>query len=152
MCFMGWLCESIAIVFAILTPVLHQFEIPNLHMIDCTMMYILIPFLHLLNDEETNGIITDENWYQGMRNLLGIYVPPEKREEITQPDYISKQNKNLSLSKTVKSTSALDNLTLNRHKLIQRHFTTPILLPSNQQSPMEKDRILKRQRSLPIQY
>ena len=148
MCFMGWLCESIATLFAILSPVLHQFEIPNLHMIDCTMMYILIPLLHLLNDEETNGIITDENWYQGMRNLLGIYVPPEKRKEITQPDHIPKQNRNPSLSKSVNSTSALCNLTQNRHKLIQRNFSAPIKLPSNKQSPIEKDRIFKRQLSL----
>ena len=115
-------------------------------------MYILIPFLHLLNDEETNGIITDENWYQGMRNLLGIYVPPEKRKKITKPDYIPKQNRYPFLSKTVNSTSALDNLTQNRQKLIQRNFSTPILLPSNKQSPMKKGRILKRQRSLPMQY
>ena len=148
---MGWICEFIAILSRILQ--VHQFKIPNLHIkFDCTIMYILIPFLHLLNDEETNGIITDENWYQGMKNLLGIYVPPEKRKEITQPDHIPKQNRNPSLSKSVNSTSALCNLTQNRHKLIQRTFSTPILLPSNKQSPMKKGRILKRQRSLPMQY
>ena len=152
MCFMGWLCESIATLFAILTPLLHQFKIPNLHVIDCTMMFILIPFLHLLNDEETNGIITDENWYQGMRNLLRIYIPPEKREEIAQPYPAPKENMNPSLSETANTTSAQFNLTQNRHKLIQRTFSTPILLPSNKQSPMKKGRILKRQRSLPMQY
>ena len=91
MCFMGWLFELVAIVFACLVPLLHHFEIPNLHMIDCTMMFVLIPFFHLLNDEKTNGIISDENWYQGMRHLLGIYIPPEKREGITQPNPIPNQ-------------------------------------------------------------
>ena len=91
MCFMGWLYELIANAFALLTPVLHTFGIPNLHLIDCTMMFVLIPFLHLLNDEETNAIISNENWYQGMRHLLGIYIPPKKREGITQPNPIPNQ-------------------------------------------------------------
>ena len=91
MCFMGWLFELIAIVFACLAPLLHHFEIPNLHMIDCTMMFVLIPFFHLLNDEKTNGIISDENWYQGMRHLLGIYIPPKKRKGNTQPNPIPNQ-------------------------------------------------------------
>ena len=145
---MGWLYELIAIVFACLTPVLHQFGIPNLHMIDCTMMFVIIPFLHLLNDEETNGIITDENWYQGMRNLLGIYVTPEKRKETTQPDPIPEQNRNPSLSKATYSRSGQCNLTKNRYKLVRRNFSNPILLPSNKQSPIEKNCILKRQHSL----
>ena len=149
MCFMGWLNELIAIVFACLTPVLHQFGIPNLHMIDCTMMFVLIPFLYLLNDEETNGIISDENWYQGIRYLLGIYIPQEKLEVITQPDPIPKQNRTPSPSKATNVTSARCNLTLNSHMLIKRNFSTPILLPSNKEGSIETACILKRQHSLP---
>ena len=33
-----------------------------------------------MNDEETKGIIAEENWYQGFRHMLGIHVPlrPER--------------------------------------------------------------------------
>ena len=149
MCFMGWLFELIAIVFACLAPLLHHFEIPNLQMIDCTMMFVLIPFFHLLNDEKTNGIISDENWYQGMRHLLGIYIPPEKLEGTTAPDPIPKQNRNPSPSRTTNLASAQCNLTPNSHMFIKRNFSTPILLPSNKESPIETACIPKRHHSLP---
>ena len=40
-----------------------------------------------MNDEETKGIIAEENWYQGIRHMLGIYKrvtpyePPDRRGE-----------------------------------------------------------------------
>ena len=74
LCCMSWLYEFLAILSAILTPFLHEFGIPNLHMFDAVIMFIVIPLTHLLNDEDTKQIILEENWYQGIRHLFGLYV------------------------------------------------------------------------------
>ena len=49
-------------------------------------MFLVIPFMHLTNDEDTKAILADEGWYQGLRNLLGIYneVEPEAPQGILQ--------------------------------------------------------------------
>ena len=51
------------------------------------MTFVIIPIVFLMNDEETKGIIAEENWYQGIRHMLGIYKrvapyePPDRRGE-----------------------------------------------------------------------
>ena len=70
---MGWLYELISIGSALITPFLHYIGIPNPHFIDAIIMFLIIPFLHLMNDEDTKTIIFEENWYQGIRHMLGIY-------------------------------------------------------------------------------
>ena len=49
------------------------------------IIFVAIPFAHLLNDEMTKGIISEESWYQGLRYMLGIYVEPTK-ERINSRD------------------------------------------------------------------
>ena len=71
-CCMSWLYEFLAVVSAALTPLLHEYGIPNLHMIDAIIMSIVIPLTHLLNDEDTKEIIFEENWYQGIKYLFGL--------------------------------------------------------------------------------
>ena len=60
-------------------------------------MFVVIPFIHLLNDEDTKGIIANENWYQGLRHMLGIYiqVAPVVPEEVPQ----AQQNPNLNVQR-----------------------------------------------------
>ena len=70
---MSWLYEFLAIASAMLTPLLHEFGIPNLHMLDAIIMSIVIPLSHLMNDEDTKQVIFEENWYQGIRHLLGLH-------------------------------------------------------------------------------
>ena len=72
---MGWLYESLGILSAVLLPILHNFGFSNLHYPDIILMFVLIPFLHLMNDEETKAIIAEQNWYHGLRHMLGIYTP-----------------------------------------------------------------------------
>ena len=72
-CCMSWLYEFLAIASAMFTPLLHEYGIPNLHMLDAIIMSIVIPFSHLMNDEDTKEVIFEENWYQGIRYLLGIH-------------------------------------------------------------------------------
>jgi hypothetical protein len=72
--------EVIAIVSTVLTPSLHKLGISNLHYIDAIVMFVLIPFVHLTNDEDTKIIILEENWYQGLRHMLGVYTNPALRQ------------------------------------------------------------------------
>ena len=73
-CCMSWMYEFFAIISAALTPMLHEYGVPNLHLIDAIIMSIVIPLPHLLNDEDTKQVILEENWYQGIRYMLGMYT------------------------------------------------------------------------------
>ena len=75
---MSWMIELIGIVSAILSP---HLGISNLHYIDAIVMFVVIPFAHLLNDEETKIIILQENWYQGLRHTIGVYTDPASRRK-----------------------------------------------------------------------
>ena len=79
MCFMGWLYEVLATFCAAFTPLLKMYGIPNMHFPDAILMFVVIPFAHLMNDAKTKGIISEESWYQGLRDTLGIYVEPTAR-------------------------------------------------------------------------
>ena len=68
--------ELIVIVSAALTPPLHKLGISNLHYIDVIVMFVVIPFAHLMKDDDTKIIILEENWYQGLRHILGVYTNP----------------------------------------------------------------------------
>ena len=74
MCFMAWVYELIATLFAILSPYLHKQGIPNLYYPDAITMFVVIPFVHIMNDEDTKIIVFEENWYQGLRHMLGIHT------------------------------------------------------------------------------
>ena len=69
MCFMGCIYEILAMVAALLSALLgsqiQEFNIPNIHFPDAIVMSIVIPFLHLLNQEITKGIIF-ERYYKAM--------------------------------------------------------------------------------------
>ena len=73
MCYMGWVYESLGVASAILTPFLHNLGFHNLHFPDVIVMFVVIPFVHLMNDEDTKAIIADQNWYQGLRHMLGVH-------------------------------------------------------------------------------
>ena len=84
MCFMGWLYELISIASLLLTPVMINNGVPNIYYADAIMMFVVIPVVHLMNDEETKQIIYERNWYQGFRHMLGLYREPEVKRS-TQP-------------------------------------------------------------------
>ena len=72
-CFMGWLYELAGGLFTLLSPNLKRLGLSNVYYPDAILMFIVIPFTHLMNDEETKAIIHDESWYQGVRQTLGIH-------------------------------------------------------------------------------
>ena len=74
MCLMAWLYELIATLSAVTTPYLQKLGIPNLHFPDAIIMFVVIPFTHLMNDEDTKEIILEKNWYQGVRHMLGLHT------------------------------------------------------------------------------
>ena len=73
---MRWLYEVLATLSTSLTPLLHKVGFPNIYLPDAILMSVVIPFANLMNDEETKGIISEANWYQGLRYMLGVYVEP----------------------------------------------------------------------------
>ena len=74
-CFMAWLYEFIAVVFTSLSPLLRDHGSQFLHYPDALVMFVIIPFIHLMNHEDIKTIIIEENWIQGMRYMMGTYSP-----------------------------------------------------------------------------
>ena len=74
LCFISWVIELVGFVlFAASYTILHEFGIKYLHYPDCIGVNVVIPLVHLMQDDETKGIIAEENWYQGIRHMLGIH-------------------------------------------------------------------------------
>ena len=77
MCCMAWLYELVATLTAATTPLLQKLEIPNLHYPDAIISFVVMPLVYLMNDEDTKTIILEENWYQGLRHVVGLYTKQE---------------------------------------------------------------------------
>jgi len=65
-------------VAILVRPLLQNRGLHNSHFADALVMFIIIPFSHLINDEKTKGIIAEESWYQGIRHMIGIYKSKEE--------------------------------------------------------------------------
>ena len=73
LCIIGWMYELIGTIMTVLTPVFHAIGIRNFSYVDALIMFVVIPFINLTNDETTKGIIAEQGWYQGVRKIFGIY-------------------------------------------------------------------------------
>ena len=83
MCFLGWIYELLAVVAALLSAFIgYQFNIPNIHFPDVILMFVVIPFIHLLNDEDTKNIIFEHGWVQGIKYVFGIYKDSRLGEDV----------------------------------------------------------------------
>ena len=71
-CVVGWLLELMGTAMTLVGPVLYEEGIHNHYYVDATIMFVLLPIIHLTNDEETKGIMADQGWFQGLRYMLGI--------------------------------------------------------------------------------
>ena len=71
-CFIGWLLELVGSAMTLLTPTLHSVGLSNLYYPDAIIMFVLIPFLHIVNEDETKGIIAMNGWFDGLRYIFGI--------------------------------------------------------------------------------
>ena len=80
-CSISWLIELVCLIFVLIS-VLATFgqvdsndagHTPIVSYPDCICMFTIIPLVHLLNNEETKGVIANEGWYQGLRHMLGVH-------------------------------------------------------------------------------
>ena len=73
MCFLGWLYEFIVLFCLIFSTIIRDnYNIPNIYFPDAILSFMLVPFLHLMNDEETKLIIYEENWFEAIKYVFGI--------------------------------------------------------------------------------
>jgi hypothetical protein len=145
---MGWLYELLSIGSALITPFLHKHGIPNLHFPDAIIMFLVIPFFHLMNDEDTKAIIFEENWYQGIRHMLGIYNEKVPQRGIKgKPSAADQKNKsspshNQSLKHVFHTTSSHNRF------LIRRCHSASSVLPSQTLTAIKRTALLQRRYSL----
>ena len=82
-CFLGWLLEVFLTVLVGLLTLLKdlglekRFYYPYFDFFHAFFRAIVIPFVHLINEEETKTVITEENWYNGIKYALGLYRKPD---------------------------------------------------------------------------
>ena len=74
MCFTAWVYESVAVIFQVLVPLFNYIGISNVYYSDVILSFVVIPSVYLMNNDDTKQIILNENWYQGLRHMLGIYT------------------------------------------------------------------------------
>ena len=71
--FIGWLCELVGSVMSSLTPkLLFDSGFTHMYYSDSLIMFVIIPFVYLVNDEEVKGVIYEKGWYKGLRHIIGI--------------------------------------------------------------------------------
>ena len=79
-CVIGWLLEVFTVIVTGLGMLLKKFGVlyfyPFGDFFVVSSRFIIIPFIHLLNDEDTKTVITTENWIMGIRHALGYYKQP----------------------------------------------------------------------------
>ena len=73
MCIISWLIEIFGTLCHVMFILLiNHIGIAGIHYIEAITMFIVIPFVHLMNDEDTKAIIADEGWYAGLKFMLGL--------------------------------------------------------------------------------
>ena len=103
MCFMASMVEMFAIATAILSGILgaqlQELSVPNIHFPDAIFMSVIIPFIHLLNQEETKGIIFENGWYQGFKHAFGRYTEVECENRSVNRSSNTTNNRNLNMDR-----------------------------------------------------
>ena len=49
-------------------------------------MFIIIPLVYLMNDDDTKGVIIDEGWFQGLKYLAGLRSNKTKNSSARRND------------------------------------------------------------------
>ena len=71
-CFIGWFLELIGLLFIGMAPYLYELRLSNPHYPNAIIMFIVIPFLHLMNDEDIKSAIYDNGWYNGIKQMVTL--------------------------------------------------------------------------------
>jgi len=145
---MGYLYELISTCSAVMTPYLYQLGIHNLHFIDAIVMFLVIPFLHLTNDDDTKAIICEENWYQGIRHMLGIYKEKVPQSAIRGPPSVADTKNKSSLSHNESLTNVIPTSSSRNRFLTRRCNSTSTLSSPQMLAATERNDLLQRRYSL----
>ena len=145
---MGYLYELISIGSAVMTPYLHKLGIHNIHFIDAIVMFLVIPFLHLMNDEDTKTIICEENWYQGIRYMLGIYKEKVPQSTVRGPPPVADPKNNSSPSHNDCLTDVISSNSSQNKFLTRRCNSVSTLVPPQTLEATERKVLLQRRYSL----
>ena len=84
---MTWMYEMIGVAFTIITPYLNSLGVPYLYYPDAILVFVVIPFLHIMNDEDTKTVITNEGWIEGIKYILGIRIKVTPVHQIPRPHF-----------------------------------------------------------------
>ena len=82
-CFLGWLLDVFVTVLTGLWTLLQNIGLgrtvayPYAEFFISFFRSVVISFAIVLNDEETKTVITEKNWYLGVRHALGLYHIPD---------------------------------------------------------------------------
>ena len=152
MCYMGCMYEILAMVAALLSALLgsqiQEFSIPNIHFPDVILMFVIIPFIHLLNDEDTKGIIFEQGWIQGIKYVLGISKDCEVNENVANSDEAQSTRRNRNMPPRAFSPMAAK-LTTSQRLLIFRKCKSSIDMVSKDGILLAKEKMhLERRYSL----
>ena len=71
-CCLSWLYEFIGTLITAVSPKLVSLGLSHIYFIDSIIMFLVIPFCHLMNDEETKGVIVERGWFQGLKQMAGF--------------------------------------------------------------------------------
>ena len=82
-CFLSWLYEFIGTIITAMSPKLISLGLRHIYFIDSLIMFLVIPFCHLMNDEETKGVIVERGWFQGLKQMAGFpdQIVPQNAHE-----------------------------------------------------------------------
>ena len=70
--FIGWLCELVGSVMSSLTPkLLFESGFTHMYYSDSLIMFVIITFVYLVNEEEVKGVIYEKVWYKGLMHMVG---------------------------------------------------------------------------------
>ena len=82
--FIGWLCELVGSVMSLLKPkLLFESGFSHMYYSDSLIMFVIIPLVYLVNDEEVKAVIYEKGWYKGLRHMVGNankVAPQDSRE------------------------------------------------------------------------
>ena len=73
MCVISWILEIFGTLCQVLFILINShFGNSGIHYIEAITMFIIIPFVHLMNDDDTKGKIADYGWFAGLMNMFGM--------------------------------------------------------------------------------
>ena len=77
MCIISWLIEILGTLCHVLfLSLVNSLGLAGIHYIEVIFMFIVIPFIYLMNDEDTKGTIANQGWYAGLKYMLGLQKVP----------------------------------------------------------------------------